>query len=142
MKSHAKGSVKGKIASLFITILILLTIGAIGYSQLEGWTYTDSFYFTAATLTPGGYGDFIPSHTTSKLFSMAFSLAGIGLILYALAIIGSRFYASLPTTQHIQNSKKKEGHEEKEKIRTLKDFLRKYTKPSAGPYEKKEDELE
>lgn len=38
-------------------ILIVLTIGTIGYWMIEGWGITDSFYMTVITLSTVGYGE-------------------------------------------------------------------------------------
>ena len=39
---------------LVILMLALLGIGTVFYSIVEGWSYLDSFYFSAVTLTTGG----------------------------------------------------------------------------------------
>ena len=58
------------------------------YSQVENWRYLDSIYFTVVTLTTIGYGDFAPQTDIGKVFTIFFSLAGIGLAFYFFSMVG------------------------------------------------------
>ncbi|MFH1400590.1 MAG: potassium channel family protein [Nanoarchaeota archaeon] len=71
-----------------VSVAVLLTgFGTGMYVYLEKWTLVDSLYFTTMTLTTVGYGDLVPSHTLSKLFTVFFAFAGVGIFLYSLTII-------------------------------------------------------
>ena len=61
--------------------LIILAIGTINYHYLEGWSWIDALYFSIITLTTIGYGDFSPQTTAGKLFTIAYIILGIGIIL-------------------------------------------------------------
>ena len=61
--------------------LIILAIGTISYHFLEGWSWIDALYFSIITLTTIGYGDFSPQTTAGKLFTIAYVILGIGIIL-------------------------------------------------------------
>ena len=76
---------------LIFVIIGLIVVGTFAYNRLEGWNYLDSTYFTVITLTTIGYGDFTPATPTGKIFTMAFSTIGIGIMLYALALLGKYF---------------------------------------------------
>lgn len=39
----------------------LLLVGTWVFHQVEGWSYLDSFYFSAISLSTVGYGDFSPA---------------------------------------------------------------------------------
>ena len=41
----------------------------------------DSLYFSVTTLTTVGYGDLVPTNDTSKLFTLIYILAGVGILL-------------------------------------------------------------
>lgn len=81
-----------KLLTAFLLIFILLGFGTLAYHNLEGWSYVDSLYFTAMTVTTVGYGDFVPTTNSSKLFTIFFSLAGISLALVVLVSIGGDYF--------------------------------------------------
>jgi len=72
----------------FIIFICILLIGTFVYHEIEGWSYVDSLYFTTVTVTTVGYGDFVPLTTNGKLFTIFFSISGIGLALYILTVFG------------------------------------------------------
>jgi len=57
---------------------------------VEGWSLLDAFYFSVMTLTTVGYGDFSPSTTAGKLFTIVYIFVGIGIILGFLNLIADR----------------------------------------------------
>jgi len=75
-----------------VLIFGILLGGTFVYMQLEGWGWVDSLYFAASTITTVGYGDLVPSTEVSKLFTVAYMLAGIALVLYSISLVG-RYYA-------------------------------------------------
>lgn len=66
---------------LLLTTILVLSVGTVVYHFLEGWNWLDSVYFSIITLTTIGYGDFSPQTTGGKIFTMAYVLVGVGLIL-------------------------------------------------------------
>lgn len=77
--------------STFATLLSLLSVGTVFYHTEEGWSYFDSFYFTVVTITTVGYGDFHPSTTLSKTFTMFLIFMGVGLGLYVITSFSDSF---------------------------------------------------
>lgn len=73
-----------KIATLALALILL--IGTIFYHFYEGFTWIDSFYFTAVTITTVGYGDLHPTHDLSKIFTVFLAFSGIGLVFYYLML--------------------------------------------------------
>jgi voltage-gated potassium channel len=73
----------------FLLVLILFG-GALFYHYHEKWTFLDSLYFSAATMTTVGYGDFVPVTDISKIFTIPYMFLGVGIALYGLSIIASR----------------------------------------------------
>ena len=69
-------------ASRGVVVLALLTLatGTFFYRWSEGWDYVDALYFSVTTLTTIGFGDLLPTSTGTKLFTIMYSLAGIGII--------------------------------------------------------------
>lgn len=66
--------------ALLAIIAALLGVGTIFYSNVEGWHWFDSLYFSVVTLATVGYGDFTPQTTLGKLFTMIYIFLGIGVL--------------------------------------------------------------
>ena len=71
--------------------LALFALGTIAYRLLEGWEWIDSFYFSAVALTTVGFGDFTPTTTGSKLFTVFYIIGGIALITAYLNVLAKTF---------------------------------------------------
>lgn len=70
-----------------LAIFIMLAFGTLGIHYIEGFTWLESIYFTAATVTTVGYGDYVPVTRNGRIFTMFFILLGVGTFLYALSIL-------------------------------------------------------
>lgn len=57
--------------------LTIVTIGTVAFHFLEDWSWVDSLYFSTVAVTTVGFGDLAPSTDTSKLFTIAYIVAGI-----------------------------------------------------------------
>ena len=64
--------------ALLYTLFILVIGSTLFYSKVEGWSIVDSLYFSVMTMSTIGYGDFVPTTTISKLFTIVFALLSIG----------------------------------------------------------------
>ncbi len=73
-------------------LLILIGSGTFVYHRLEHWTWIQSLYFTVATLTTVGYGDIHPTSDSSRLFTVVFILAGVGIAIAALSILAGAYF--------------------------------------------------
>ena len=51
-----------------------------GLNLAEDWSLADSFYFTVVALSTIGFGDFTPTTTFSRLFTVLYAIIGVGLI--------------------------------------------------------------
>ncbi len=80
-----KKTFKGKFLFLFFVIGILIAIGTFFYHFVEGWSYLDSFYFTAISLSTRGYGEHHPTTAFSMIFTAFYLFLGVAFILYALS---------------------------------------------------------
>jgi voltage-gated potassium channel len=67
--------------SLVILVIFTLLGGTVFYSQVEGWSAVDAFYFSVTTLTTVGFGDLAPTTTLGKLFTVVYIFTGLSIIL-------------------------------------------------------------
>ena len=70
-----------KYRSVLLWTLLIVASGTIFYHRVEGWDWVDSFYFSVVTLATVGYGDFAPTTTWSKLFTVAYILVGFSVFI-------------------------------------------------------------
>ena len=68
----------GKVMLVWAITQVLL--GTLVYRWLEGWSVVDALYFSVVTLATVGFGDLHPTTDTSKLFTVAYILSGLGVI--------------------------------------------------------------
>ena len=78
----------------------LLVVGMFLFHWVEGWSYLDSFYFSAISATTVGYGDFSPKTPAGKLLAVFYIFCGIGLLVALL----TRFAEAL-----IQSERENQG---------------------------------
>ena len=72
---------------IFIYVAIVITIGAVLYHWLEGWSWLDSFYFVVVTLTTIGYSDFSPTTPATKLITIFYGLNGVIILLMLFDVV-------------------------------------------------------
>jgi voltage-gated potassium channel len=89
-------TLKKKLTIIITNIIILLAVGTVFFHEFEGWGWIDSFYFTSTTLMTIGYGDLHPTIAMTKLFTVFFAFAGIGLMLYSLTTLASEVLVKKP----------------------------------------------
>ena len=73
-----------------MSVAVILSVGTVFYSVVEGWTVIQALYFTVITLTTVGYGDLHPTTEFSRLFTIFFVLAGVSILLGFLNFIIGR----------------------------------------------------
>ncbi|MBW3021113.1 potassium channel family protein [Candidatus Woesearchaeota archaeon] len=102
-----------KLVHPFIVVVLFILIGVFFYHYAEGWTYSDSFYFTAMTITTVGYGDLVPTTTHSKLFTAFYAMFGITLMLYIISDIVMVFLAEDKVIRKAVSAMRRLSHHEK-----------------------------
>ncbi len=63
-----------------LSVVIVVVTGVVFYRLNEDWSVADSLYFTVIALTTIGFGDFAPTTTLSRLFTVLYAIIGVGLI--------------------------------------------------------------
>ncbi len=95
---------KTKMVVAVIAMSLALFSGSFVFHQLENWSYLDALYFTTATMSTVGYGDLVPTTSSSKIFSIVFMIFGIGLFLFAASSIAEYY-----VRHQIKQFKKRNG---------------------------------
>jgi voltage-gated potassium channel len=75
---------------LFILIIIftvIIVFGTIGYSLIEEWSFTDSFYMAVITVTTVGFGEVYPLSNPGRLFTAVLIVLGVGAFTYTFGIL-------------------------------------------------------
>lgn len=98
-----------QVSTAATTILAWLLVGTVSYHALEDWTWIQSLYFSAVTLTTIGYGDFHPTTDESRLFTVFYIFFGVFAVLSAITIVGSWHMQ-----RRINNSQEKHRHDSRQ----------------------------
>jgi len=76
-----------RIRNAIIALAIAIVFGTVGFTLVEGWSLSESFYVTVQTLTTVGYGD-VPPHTfAGRGFAILIMLIGVGGVALAASTI-------------------------------------------------------
>ena len=65
---------------LLSSAVLALGVGTVFYHLVEHFSWLNSYYFSAVTLTTVGYGDFVPHTDAGKIFTTFYVFFGIGII--------------------------------------------------------------
>ncbi len=76
--------------AILLWITVLLLVGTIFYTRVEGWSALDSFYFTVVTLATVGYGDFAPTTPESKIFTVVYLFLGMSLFITFISLLAKQ----------------------------------------------------
>ena len=81
---------------------LLVTIGAVAYGLGEKWSAVNAVYFATTTLTTTGSADphLVLTSSLLKLFTVAYQLVGIGILVELMRRLGVSFVAVGPVHQH------------------------------------------
>ena len=72
----------------------LIGSGTVFYRFVEDMRWIDSLYFCVITLTTVGYGDISPDTVAGKLFTMAYVIVGIGVIVALASTVAHHLIAA------------------------------------------------
>jgi len=78
LKGIIRSSEDPEFRGLLLLTVVLLFSGTLFYSQHENWSHLDALYFCVMTMSTIGYGDFAPTTSLSKVFTIIYSLISIG----------------------------------------------------------------
>jgi voltage-gated potassium channel len=98
-----------------MVVIIIIMIGAVGFQFFENFTWIDSIYTSAQTVTTVGYGDLAPKTAGGRIFAIALMLTGVGTVLYALtvlaqAVIQTEIVEAFGHRRKLKEMEKLKGH--------------------------------
>src|SRR5262245_50174917 len=108
-------SPKTKLQIAIGAIVALVAFGTIGFKLLEGWPWFDCFYFTLITITTIGFGEPGNMHHSTRYFTVAVIVTGLGTVSYALsaaaqAVIDFEFVSRFGKRRMFKDINKLTGH--------------------------------
>ena len=65
-------------------IVVVILVGTVGYTLIEGWSLLDSLYMTVITIFTVGYGEVHPLSRAGQVFTLLLIIGGVGTILYGI----------------------------------------------------------
>jgi len=76
---------RAKVAAIFL--IIIITVGTIGYMAIEGWSFLDALYMVVITLSTVGYKESHPMSQGGHFFTILLIIIGAGVGVYALGSV-------------------------------------------------------
>src|SRR5437879_1032988 len=70
-----------------IALVVLPTLGVLGYRYIEDLSIVDSLYMTVITMSTVGYGEVKPLSPEGRIFTMGLIVSGASLAAYSLGNI-------------------------------------------------------
>jgi len=80
-------STRRRFVIIVSALVIIVSIGIIGYELIEGWSFVDALYMTVITLSTVGYEEVHDLSTAGRIFSTVLIVSGVGAMLYTLTTI-------------------------------------------------------
>jgi voltage-gated potassium channel len=99
---------------LVVLGVLTLVIGTTFYALNEGWGVLDALYFSVVTLTTIGYGDLHPTSDVGKVFTIVYSLTGIGIlgaVITSIAVTTRSEWGAHASHLH-ERHERRQGHDE------------------------------
>lgn len=82
--------------------------GSIFFKWIEDWHWIDSIYFSVVTMTTVGYGQFVPTQTSSKLVTTVFIITGVFISAVLVATIQQSIIHTLAERKSLGQSRWRE----------------------------------
>jgi voltage-gated potassium channel len=92
----------------FLLLILIIFIGILGFSIIEGWSLIDSLYMTIITITTTGFEEVHPLSPVGQIFTVVLIVISFGTILYiggtgVQYVIESKFFRRRRMNKQIEN---------------------------------------
>jgi voltage-gated potassium channel len=71
----------------FVLLVLLVLVGTLGYSWIEGWSWQESLYMTFITITTVGFGEVRPLSPAGQHFTIVFLILSAGTVGYSVTVL-------------------------------------------------------
>ena len=88
----------------------LVLTGTIFYWRFEDWTIIEALYFSIATLTTVGYGDFTPTTAGTQIFTIIYILTGLGVLVALLSATAQQYIRLTTERGHTREHRRAHRH--------------------------------
>ena len=79
--------IKRPVITSMIFLLVIIFLGTIGFTILEGWNLFDSFYMTVITITTTGYREIYELSFYGRILAIILMFLGISVFFYSINLI-------------------------------------------------------
>ena len=110
-----KSIFKSKFQKALFLLVLVITIGVLGYMFLSGYSFVDALYMTVITVSTVGFGEIEPLNDQEKLFTIfliTISIISFGYTVSAFTeyIISGQLFQQLKLKKVQKKIEKLEGH--------------------------------
>jgi len=75
-----------------VSLLVFLVLATVGFRYIEGWSWFDSLYMVAISVTTVGYGEVHPMTPAGRSFAILVIFGGVGVGSYVLLTVTRNFF--------------------------------------------------
>ena len=98
-----------------ILLLLIISIGIVGYMKIDDYSFTDAVYMTVITVSTVGFGEVKELSDAGKLFTSGLILSSLIILGYAISMLSQKLINSQMSFYYTRNnnkrkSKKMENH--------------------------------
>jgi voltage-gated potassium channel len=79
---HGFSEMQRRLLRFVLVLLVITTLGTLGYVVIEGWPAFDALYMTVITLATIGFEEVHPLSTAGRAFTIALIVAGVSAVGY------------------------------------------------------------
>ncbi len=83
--------VKIRVTTIFVVLIVLLSVGVSVFMHIEKWAFEDALYFSVVTMSVG-HGYLVPSQQVTKIFIVVYVLSMGSVLLLFLTTIGDIYF--------------------------------------------------
>lgn len=104
-----------KLYIAFFIVILIVIIGVLGFSLIEGYSFGDSLYMTIITVSTVGFQEVRPLSVSGRNFTMFLIVFSLGTFAYAIStiilyLIDGEFKRHLLELRKVKKIQKLEGH--------------------------------